>query len=257
MPRLGSAIIRYDSVTSTNDVARDLASCNAPEGTIVLARQQTSGRGRQGRTWESPAGEGLYLSAILRPSVTTPESAIIPLAAAVAVAETLTEDFDVTADIKWPNDVLVSGRKICGILVESAVEASRLEYVIVGIGVNVNQQRFPPELLQTATSLRIETGKPQDPGRCAEGLLRRLEPGYRSAISNPAYVISRWEARSTYARGRVVRVISPDGVFDATTRGLSQSGALRVELNNGEVRELTSAEITLRATDQESKSVER
>jgi len=247
MPRLGSAIIRYETVSSTNDVARDLALNDAPEGTVVLALRQTSGRGRQGRSWSSPADEGLYLSAILRPPISPADSAIITLVAAVAVAETLTVDFNTQADIKWPNDVLVSNRKISGILVESAIEGNRLQYVVVGIGVNVNQQRFEPELERTATSLRIETKRPHHQGVLVEKLLRRLEQAYRKALEEPNEIINRWEAQSTYARGRAVRIISSDGEFDGVTRGLSASGALKIETVDGELREIVSGEVTLRA----------
>src|SRR6267142_5468761 len=112
--KLGKSLLRFDSVSSTNDVARELALAGASEGLCVIAREQTAGRGRQGRSWSSPPGEGLYMSLILRPEIRAAESAIITLAAAVAVAETLKLDFQVSVDIKWPNDILASGRKICG-----------------------------------------------------------------------------------------------------------------------------------------------
>src|SRR5882724_13282357 len=130
--KLGRSFLRFDTVSSTNDVARDLAASGQPEGVCVIAREQTAGRGRQGRSWSSPPGEGLYISLILRPQVTASAAAMITLAAAVAVAETLTLDFQAAADIKWPNDVLVKGRKICGILVEAAIEGARLQYAAVG-----------------------------------------------------------------------------------------------------------------------------
>src|SRR5262245_53462096 len=145
MFRLGSALLRFESVTSTNDVARLLAVEDAPEGTAVLAKVQTAGRGRQGRTWLSPPGDGLYLSVILRPAIHPARAGVITLAAAVAVAEILAVDFDIPADIKWPNDVLASGRKISGMLVESATEGSQLQYAIVGIGVNLNHREFPAD----------------------------------------------------------------------------------------------------------------
>src|SRR6266851_2317420 len=146
MARFGSTILRFDSVSSTNDVARELAASGKPEGLCVIAREQTAGRGRQGRSWSSPPGEGLYLSVIFRPEISAAESAVTTLAAAVAVAETLKLDFQMPVDIKWPNDVLASGRKVCGILVESAIENGRLQYAVIGIGVNVAQLYFPDEI---------------------------------------------------------------------------------------------------------------
>src|SRR5438067_12880473 len=153
MSRLGSAILRFDSLRSTNDLARELAEQGAPEGTAILAREQTRGRGRQGRAWASPMGEGLYLSVILRPMLAPSQAAILTLAAAVAVAETLLADYALAVDIKWPNDIHARGKKISGILIESAIEKNELEYVVLGVGVNLGQREFAGELQMVATSL--------------------------------------------------------------------------------------------------------
>src|SRR5689334_8497784 len=157
MTRLGCAILRLQSLPSTNDLARQLAEQGAAEGVVVLAREQTRGRGRQGRTWVSTAGQGLYLSVILRPPLEPAKAMIITLAAAVAVAETLSTDYAVAVDIKWPNDVHARGRKISGILIESAIEKSKLSYAILGVGVNLGQRDFAGELREAATSLLIES----------------------------------------------------------------------------------------------------
>jgi BirA family transcriptional regulator, biotin operon repressor / biotin---[acetyl-CoA-carboxylase] ligase len=245
--RLGSIVLRYERVSSTNDLARELAVSGAIEGTCVLAQEQTAGRGRHGRSWASPAGEGLYLSLILRPAIKAAGSPIITLAAAVAAADTLRMDFDVPADIKWPNDVLASGRKICGILVESAIEGGLLPYAVLGIGVNVRQSSFPEGIADSATSLLIETGRSVSPEDFMEPLLARLECWYRTAITLPAQVITRWEALSSYARGCHVRVESPEGAIEGVTRGLTSSGALIVEVGAGDRREIVSGEVSLRA----------
>jgi len=249
MPRLGSALIHYQSVTSTNDVARDLALAGAPEGAIIIADEQTAGRGRQGRSWTSRPGEGLYLSAVLRPRIPAGQSPILALVSAVAVAETLSLDFEIAADIKWPNDVLASGRKICGILVESAIEGERLTYVVVGIGVNLTQREFPDEIREHATSLLRESGLTVSSKEFAARLLPRLDAMYQMAMSNPPEIVRRWETRSTYARGRAVRIFSPDGVLDGTTRGLTENGALVLETDKGEIREIVSGEVTLRPAE--------
>jgi BirA family biotin operon repressor/biotin-[acetyl-CoA-carboxylase] ligase len=243
---LGSTLLRFDTVSSTNDVARELAASGTPEGLCVIAREQTAGRGRQGRSWSSPSGEGLYLSLVLRPEIRVADSAVITLAAAVAVAETLALDFEVSADIKWPNDVLSSGRKICGILVESAIENNRLQYAIMGIGVNVAQRSFPGEIRERATSLFLETGRPVAPDDFLKPLLARIETWYSKAATRPGGVISRWEELSSYARGCNVRIESPDCVIEGVTRGLVSSGALIVELDGGELREIVSGEVMLR-----------
>ena len=234
-------------MSSTNDIARDLAASGASEGICVLAREQTAGRGRQGREWSSPAGAGLYLSVILRPEIRAAESAGLTLAAAVAVAETLKLDFQVECDIKWPNDVLVSGRKICGILVESAVEKDRLQYAVMGIGVNVAQRGFPQAIGNSATSVSLETSRSVTPEEFVRPLLERLQRWYETAVSRPRLVSARWEALSSYARGCAVRVESSDWSIEGVTRGLTDTGALIVELAGGETREIVSGEVSLRA----------
>lgn len=239
--------MRFDSVSSTNDVARELAASGASEGLCVIAREQTAGRGRQGRSWSSPPGEGLYLSVILRPQVNASGSAMITLAAAVAVAETLRLDFQAAADIKWPNDVLVRGRKICGILVEAAIEGDRLQYAVMGIGVNIAQRSFHDQIGDSATSLLLETGRVVLPEDFVEAMLPRLEHWYAAAMSRPARVIGRWEELSASAHDCLVRVESSDGAVEGVTRGLTAIGALIVELANGERREIVSGEVKVRA----------
>ncbi|MCI0488260.1 MAG: biotin--[acetyl-CoA-carboxylase] ligase [Blastocatellia bacterium] len=246
MAKLGSTLHRFDSLTSTNDFARELAARGTEEGTIVIARRQTAGRGRQGRRWSSPEGSGLYLSVILRPALSPARSSIIALAAGVAVAETLALDYGLTPDIKWPNDVLSGGRKISGILVESAIEKDLLQYAILGIGVNLMQEEFPEEIRDSATSILIESGRRVAPEDFLKPLLERLERWYRACMSRPEEVRARWEELSSYGRGRRVRIMSGDERVEATTRGLHESGALIIELESGEVREIVSGEITLR-----------
>jgi BirA family transcriptional regulator, biotin operon repressor / biotin---[acetyl-CoA-carboxylase] ligase len=246
MAKLGSTVLQFDSLTSTNDCAREFAQSGGNEGIAILALQQTGGRGRHGRSWSSPPGSGLYVSLILRPEIRPADSAVITLAAAVAVKETLEEVFAVQSDIKWPNDVLARGKKICGILVESALEANKLLYAIMGIGVNLSQSEFPDELKDIATSLLIECGQSAQPSDFFEQLAPRLEKRYRQAIAEPATVLALWEASSSYARDCAVRIDAPDGVIEGITRGITASGALRVEMSEGGVREIVSGEVKLR-----------
>jgi BirA family biotin operon repressor/biotin-[acetyl-CoA-carboxylase] ligase len=175
------------------------------------------------------------------------DATVITFAAAVAVAETLAFDFDLAVDIKWPNDVMAGGRKISGILVETAVEGERLLYAVLGIGVNLNQQDFPGELEQTATSIFIERGGRVEPEEFLPPLTGRLEHWYRAATADARAVIDRWQRLSTYARDCPVRVRVTEGELDAVTRGLTASGALIIELAGGERREIASGEVSLRA----------
>jgi BirA family biotin operon repressor/biotin-[acetyl-CoA-carboxylase] ligase len=250
--KFGSALLRFEQVSSTNDVARELAVSGATEGVCVIAREQIAGRGRQGRSWSSPPGEGLYLSLILRPQVTASASALITLAAAIAVAETLRLDFQTDADIKWPNDVLIRGRKLCGVLVESAIEGDRLQYAIMGIGVNIAQRSFPEHISDSATSLFLETGRVTAPEGFMIAMLPRLEQWYTASLSHADSVIARWEELSSSAHDCLVRVESPEGTLEGFTRGLMPSGALIVELANGERREIVSGELKVRAVSAQS-----
>ena len=238
--------MRFESLPSTNDLAREMAQSGEGEGTAVVARQQTAGRGRQGRSWSSPPGHGLYVSLVLRPNIKPADSPMIALAAAIAVAETLEQDYLIPSDIKWPNDVLARGRKICGILVESATEAEKLLYAIMGIGVNLGQREFTEELKETATSLLIESGQQVMPDEFLKPLLERLEYWYRQATAQPSEVITRWEAMSSYAHNCVVRVEGSDSIIEGTTRGLTAKGALVIETASGHRREIVSGEVRLR-----------
>jgi len=248
MSRLGGAILRFDSLPSTNDLARDLAAQGAPEGTAVLAREQTRGRGRQGRVWSSPMGEGLYLSIILRPVLAPAQATILTLAAAVAVAETLTLDYHTAVDIKWPNDIHAGGKKLCGILVESSIEKSKLDYVVLGIGVNLGQRDFPGELQAVATSLLIESGERVTPDEFAESLLGRLDWWYRVALRESAEIIAHWQKLSSYAEGCAVRVEDGERAIEGITRGLTPTGALIVETASDQRSEIVAGEIRLRKT---------
>ncbi|HEU4391289.1 MAG TPA: biotin--[acetyl-CoA-carboxylase] ligase [Blastocatellia bacterium] len=243
---LGATLLRFDSLTSTNDLARDLAAEGAEEGLAVVARSQTAGRGSKGRSWCSPPGEGLYLSLVLRPRLAASKSPILTLAAAVAVAETLRKEFKAAADIKWPNDVLLSERKVCGILVESASEGEGLKYAIVGIGVNLLQREFPPDISNRATSLSIETGLSVGPDEFLPGLFEQLERWYSLAVHSPALVLKRYEELSSFARDCRVSVTAAGGSeaqFEGTTRGLTDGGALIVAGDDGVDRIILSAEI--------------
>jgi BirA family transcriptional regulator, biotin operon repressor / biotin---[acetyl-CoA-carboxylase] ligase len=243
---LGATILRFDELASTNDTARELAIGGASAGLTIVARKQTAGKGRQGRKWASPVDAGLYLSIILIPKTTPAKASLITLAAAIAVAETFKLDFETEADIKWPNDVLINGRKACGILVESAIENNRLQYAILGIGVNLTQTEFPDELKESATSLFIETQRVVSPDDFLQPLLRRLNEWYPTSISQPEKIISRWQELSSFANDCAVRIISAEAIIEGVTRGVTASGALLIELDDGERREIVSGEVSLR-----------
>jgi BirA family biotin operon repressor/biotin-[acetyl-CoA-carboxylase] ligase len=243
---LGATLLRFDSLASTNDLARDLAADGADEGLAVVANHQTAGRGSKGRSWSSPPGEGLYLSVVLRPKLAASKSPILTLSAAVAVAETISQEFGIAADIKWPNDVLLSNRKVCGILVESASEGDHLQYAVLGIGVNLLQREFPPEIATSATSILIETGLSIAPDDFLPKLFVRLERWYALAVNTPVMVLTRYQELSSFARDCRVSVAMPGPIearLEGTTRGLTEDGALIVETEDGVQHAVFSGEI--------------
>jgi BirA family biotin operon repressor/biotin-[acetyl-CoA-carboxylase] ligase len=176
---------------------------------------------------------------------------VITLAAAIAVAETLRFDFQVHGDIKWPNDVLVRGRKICGILVEAAIDGDRLQYAIMGVGINISQRAFPDQIVDCATSLLLETGREILPEDFAKALLPRLESWYTAAESRPDRIIARWEELSSSGHDCQVSVESSDGSLEGVTRGLTPKGALIVELADGQLREVVSGDVKVRPVSAE------
>lgn len=242
-------IYHYDSISSTNDQLKLMT--DAPEFTCVTAEAQTAGRGRRERTWHSMAGEGLYLSVLLRPSLPANQIPLLSLMAAVAVAETIlsmTKNSSRTGlhvDIKWPNDVLVNERKLSGILVESTSSSGASPRVIIGIGVNINHQSFPPELSKIATSLAIECGNKFNGELFRDALLDALLIWYEQLRGNGKHrLLKRWQELSSYAYGKQVTVFLNDKELCGVTQGITESGALLVRSNTDEIHTILAGEIT-------------
>ena len=206
------------------------------EGSVFIAEEQTAGRGRGGHTWESQASVGVYASTILRPPLSPADALLLSLMAGLAVSEAIEAVTTIRPDLRWPNDVLMNGRKFCGILTELNAEVSRVRYVVVGIGINVNQETFPADLQSVATSLRLETGREWSRVEVAAALLKSLDREYRALVENPRAaresIHRRFEERSSYARRREVHV-EEDGGYDGITEGLDERGFLRVRTEQG------------------------
>ena len=242
--RLTPTVLRFDSLPSTNTEAARQAALGAPEGLCVLAREQTAGRGRRERGWASPRDAGLYLSVLLRPTFEARRWPLITLAAALAVRDALADACGLEADIKWPNDLLAGGRKLCGILAETA-EGARGRAVVLGIGVNLRRGSFPPELSDTATSVEEQTGRAPDAERLLEALTRALARHYETLHTDGGaeQVLREWQRRSTYAHDRRVRVAVASETFEGTTRGLDPDGALLVETFEGTIRTVRAGDV--------------
>ncbi len=239
----------FDSLPSTNLEAARLAAEGVPEGVCVVAREQTAGRGRLQREWQSPKDAGLYFSVILRPTLPQQAWPIITLMAAVAIQQALLDAFAVTADIKWPNDLLVDERKICGILAET-VETKRGRAVVVGIGVNLTREAIPQGLEREATAVEAITGRREEPETLLGLLTNALRSNYEllNGKNGVQSILDEWVARSSYASGKLIRVIESDQSFSGITRGLERDGALRVEIDAGEIRIVRAGDVaTVRA----------
>jgi BirA family biotin operon repressor/biotin-[acetyl-CoA-carboxylase] ligase len=249
---LGREIHHHESVDSTNRVALDLARAGAAHGCCVIAEGQTAGRGRLGRSFFSPPHLNLYTSILLRPALTTDRAPSWILAAASAVAESVAEavgDADGSAvEIKWPNDVLLGGRKTSGILMELGAEASRVAFLVLGIGVNLNVEReqLPAEFRQLATSLASHTGRRIDRARFTRRLYERLEETLDlCAAGGFEAVRPRFEARFRMP-GRAVRVQGmPGGELSGVVRGIDTDGALLVETRAGGIERVIAGDVSL------------
>lgn len=232
----GEHVHHYYRAGSTNTLALEAATAGAPEGSVFLAEQQTAGRGRGSNQWHSEKSAGIYCSVILRPGLPPAEILVLSLAAGLAVQSAVQEiDSRVLADLKWPNDVLIGGKKFCGILTEMSAEATRVRHIVVGIGINVNQSRFPAELENLATSLKLVTGTEWSRVELCAALLKSLDREYRSLLQDPgahAGISPRFEAGSSSVRGRNVQV-DENGGFEGTTEGLDPRGFLRVRTREG------------------------
>jgi BirA family biotin operon repressor/biotin-[acetyl-CoA-carboxylase] ligase len=226
---LGQVLHCFDEVSSTNDVARELAEAEAAHGEVVVAERQTAGRGRRGRPWASPPGRNLYLSAVLRPDLPPQRAPEITLVASVALCD-VARQAGVAAGIKWPNDLMASGRKLAGILTEMASEPDRLSWVVLGVGVNLNArpEDFPPELRAEATSVAIERGQPAPRALFAAALLKALEEWLdRHADAGFEPVREAWRERSV-TLGRPVRVSTEGRDLEGVAEDIDESGALLV-----------------------------
>jgi BirA family transcriptional regulator, biotin operon repressor / biotin---[acetyl-CoA-carboxylase] ligase len=229
-------IHHYYRAGSTNTLALEAASAAAPEGSVFLAEQQTAGRGRGSHQWHSAESTGVYCSVILRPAVPPSEVLVLSLAAGLAVRSAVKEmDPKADADLKWPNDVLIGGKKFCGILTEMNAEATRVRHIVVGIGINVNHSDFPEDLRATATSLRIATGREWSRIELCAALLKSLDREYRRLLQGAEArdeILRRFEEHSSMVRGKLVRV-EENGGFEGVTEGLDPRGFLKVRTNDG------------------------
>lgn len=229
---LGRPLHFFDSIDSTNVYAAGLARKGAAEGTVVIADAQTGGKGRLGRRWVSPPGVNLYLSVILRPRKPASSAPQLSLLAAVAVAEAIVQQTQLAPSIKWPNDVLVSGKKVCGILTEMQAKGPQLRSVIIGIGVNINAplDSFPEELHDKASSLLLLRGEWVDRAAFTARLLTHLEKLYVLWLEEGFTAVgAAWEGYALGLLRKPITVTTSEGTISGTALGLDRDGALLVQ----------------------------
>jgi BirA family biotin operon repressor/biotin-[acetyl-CoA-carboxylase] ligase len=241
--RLAGPVHHFAELASTNDLAKELAARGAPEGTLVAAESQTRGRGRLGRQWDSPPGAGLYVSLLLRPPLPPTEMAQITLTTAVAAARALIRVTGTAPGIKWPNDLLLADKKVGGILTEMETESDQIRHLVVGLGLNVNNPSFPPELEQIATSLFLATGRRHSRVELLRAWLEEFEALYERFLAREfAGILAEWR-RLAVTLGQRVTVRQGPATICGLALEVAPDGALLVETAPGRVVRVTSGEI--------------
>lgn len=247
---IGRNIYYFDSLSSTNIKAKEIA-INEKEGTVIIAEEQTKGKGRLGRNWVSPKGKGIWMSIILKPKVDPTKVAKITLIGAAAVNQGL-KDMDIKSYIKWPNDIVISGKKVSGILTEMSCELNMINYVIMGIGININLDRndFDEELIDKATSLKCITGNKINRKRLLAYVLNHFEELYMSFIEtgdiSKAIEISR---QNSVLIGKEVRIIRGEVEKTGTVLNIDRDGQLIIKYGDGKIEEIFSGEVSVRGIE--------
>jgi BirA family biotin operon repressor/biotin-[acetyl-CoA-carboxylase] ligase len=240
----GKRIHHFFKTDSTNRVALELGQVGEPEGAVVLAEEQTAGRGRVGRAWASERAVGIYVTLLLRPKLAPVQAPLLTMMAGLSTRAAVEAVTGLNVDLKWPNDLLIRGKKAGGILTEMHAEPSQIRFVIVGVGLNVNQEKFAGELAERATSLRMETGKFHSRMELLVRLLREFEADYNRFLREGlASVVARFESASSYARGKRVRVSNGVESYTGTTAGLGPEGLLQVEREDGRLMTVIAGDV--------------
>ena len=245
---IGQQVHYYASLASTNEVAKDLAREGCPEGALVIAEEQAGGRGRLGRGWFSPYALGIWASLVLRPTVSPMDVSQLTMVTAVALARALGRETRLPVGIKWPNDLLIDGKKVCGILTEMSADMDRVKYAVVGMGLNVNigREDFQPELLNVATSLSLEAGKSFSRLILLKAILIELEHKYQAWLDHGfTSLLDEWREMCVTLNCPVT-IHTLRESWEGYAEGVNEFGALQVRTASGELRCLTAGEVSLR-----------
>ena len=243
---IGKDTLCYETIDSTNAQAKRLAEAGYGDGTLIVADHQEAGRGRRGRSWETPAGTNIAMSLLLKPEINPNNASMITLVAALAVSKAITQITGEPAPIKWPNDIVMNGKKVCGILTEMSAQFDYVNHIVVGIGINVNIESFPEEIAETATSLRIETGKQISRAELIEAVWEQIETVYEVYLQTQDLrnLVKEYDARLINMH-RNVKVLDPKEPFEGRAMGITPRGELMVD--TWESRKLVSSgEVSVR-----------
>ena len=243
----GKTVYQYDEIDSTNIQAIRLAKKGAVHGTLVIADKQNAGKGRRGRVWESPDEENIYMSLLLRPKMKISSAPRLTLLMAYSTVKAIEEREGIQPQIKWPNDLVINRKKICGILTEMQVENNEITYVVIGIGINTNMEVFPKELEKTATSLKCELEKEIDQDSLIECIIEHFEKDYEKFMETEDLSAFREEYNDMLVNnGREVRVLEPANEYEAIAYGINNTGELMVQKKNGDMEAVFSGEVSVR-----------
>lgn len=242
----GCEIYYFDSIDSTNTKAKELAEEGHPGGTLVVADRQTAGKGRRGRSWESPSGIGIFMTLMLKPEINPNNASMLTLVAAMATTRAIRRVTGVPAMIKWPNDIVMNGKKVCGILTEMSAQFDYINHIVIGIGINVHNEEFPEEIAQTASSLYVESGQHIHRASLIEAFLEEFEDVYAEYLKTEDMegLVKEYDSMLVN-RGRQVRVLDPKEPFEGKAKGITKKGELIVD--TWESRKLVSSgEVSVR-----------
>ncbi len=242
----GCEIYYFDSIDSTNTKAKELAEAGHPAGTLVVADQQVSGKGRRGRSWESPHGTGIFMTLVLKPDINPNNASMLTLVAAMATAGAISRVTGKNAQIKWPNDIVIDGKKICGILTEMSAQFDYINHIVIGIGINVHNEAFPEEIRETAGSLYLTCGQRFHRADLIEAFLEEFEKYYAVYLETEDMEGLYKEYNQMLANlGRQVKVLDPKDPFEGKAMGITKKGELIVD--TWESRKLVSSgEVSVR-----------
>lgn len=243
----GNKIFCYDTTDSTNNQARRLGEAGEPHGTLVTAETQSAGKGRRGRSWASPSGSGIWMSILLRPDLSPAHAPMLTLVAGLSMARAIEKATGLSPRIKWPNDLVLNGRKICGILTEMSTEVEQIHYVVIGIGVNANIDEFPPEIKDNATSLKLELGKAVVRAEIIAAFLEFFEKDYETFLKDRNFRHLKKVYNGMLINvGKPVKIMDPGNEYTGTALGIDEEGRLLVEKEGGGVLAVSSGEVSVR-----------